>query len=119
MALKSYRELKVWEAAMQLVTEIYKVSRKLPDEEKFGLCSQLRRAVVSIPCNIADGYGRSHRGDYLHHLSFAKGSLMEIETLLTISARLKMIARQDIVPAWKMSQEIGSMLTKLISSLQE
>jgi len=104
---------------MGLVTEIYRVSRKLPDEERFGLCSQLRRAAVSVPCNIAEGYGRSHRGDYLRHLSFAKGSLMEIETLLTISARLKMVSRHEAVPAWKQSQEVGSMLTKLIASLQE
>ena len=117
MPIKSYRELEVWEVAMQLVEEIYRVSRQLPEEEKFGLISQLRRASVSIPTNIAEGYGRTHRGDYLHHLSYVKGSLMEIETLLTISARLKLVTRDDLLQAWSLSQQVARMLTKQIAAL--
>ena len=117
MAIKTYRQLEVWEVAMQLVEEVYRITRLLPDEERYGLTSQLRRAAVSIPTNIAEGYGRSHRGDYLHHLSFAKGSLMEIETLLAIAARLKLLSRQQLLKPWDLSQQVGRMLTKQIAAL--
>jgi len=69
MALKTYRDLGGWQKSMDLVVAVYRLSKKLPADEKFGLTSQLRRAAVSIPANIAEGYGRKHRGDYIHHLS--------------------------------------------------
>jgi len=72
VALKTYRGLEVWQVSLKLVEEVYRVTRRLPEEEKFGLVSQMRRAAVSIPTNIAEGYGRSHRGDYLHHLSLPR-----------------------------------------------
>ncbi len=72
MPLRSYRELDVWQKAMDLVVQMYHLSRQLPVEERYGLVSQIQRAVVSIPTNIAEGYGRTHRGDYLHHLSMRK-----------------------------------------------
>ena len=114
---ESYRGLEVWQVAMDLVEEVYRVTARLPESEKYGLTNQLRRAVVSIPANIAEGYGRSHRGDYLRHLSVARGSLMEIETHLMITVRLKQIERDAVIPAWKLSQRVGKMLTKLIQSL--
>ncbi len=117
MGLKTYRELQVWKVAMDLVEAVYRLTDKLPDHEKYGLTSQLRRAAVSIPSNIAEGYGRTHRGDYLHHLSFARGSLMEIETLLIISARLKYVTRPRAKETWTLAQQVGQMLTKLIASL--
>jgi len=117
--MKTYRQLEVWQVAMELVAEVYQLSRRLPEDEKFGLSSQLRRAAVSIPCNIAEGYGRSHRGDYLHHLSFAKGSAMEVETLLTIAARMKMATRPQVLPSWNLCQRVGRMLTKLSTSLRK
>lgn len=102
---------------MDLAELIYTLTEKMPDSERFGLISQLRRAVVSIPSNIAEGYGRSHRGDYLRHLSIARGSLMEVETQLTLSARLKLLERDTVVPVWELTQRVGQMLTKLIQSL--
>ena len=117
--LKSYRELDVWERAIELVEKIYILSREFPAEEKFGLTSQIQRAAISIPANIAEGYGRSHRGDYLHHLSIARGSLMEVETHLTIAVRLNFIAREKAIPIWELSQNVGKMLSKLINSLKE
>lgn len=116
MALDTYRDLDAWKVAMDLVEEAYVLSRLLPDEEKFGLTSQLRRAAVSIPSNVAEGYGRSHRGEYLHHLSFARGSV-EVETLLLVAVRLKYIAEAQITNAWDLSQRVGQILNRLICSL--
>jgi four helix bundle protein len=118
MALQSYRNLEAWKRAMQLVEEVYRLSTELPGDEKFGLTSQIRRAVVSIPANIAEGYGRVHRGDYVHHLSMSRGSLAEVETLLTVAVRLKLLSRQKAVPCWELAQEEGMILNKLIASLR-
>lgn len=118
MALKTYRELDVWQRAMDLVEAVYLLSRDFPEAEKFGLTSQVRRAAVSIPTNIAEGYGRTHRGDYLHHLSMARGSLMEVETLLTIAGRLKLVTRPQAKETWDLAQQVGRMLTRLIASLK-
>ena len=115
--MKSYRDLEVWRTAMELVEAVYRLTKGFPATERFGLASQLQRAAVSIPANIAEGYGRTHRGDYLHHLSIARGSLAEIETLLLIALRLEFIARKEIRPTWTTSQRVGQMLTKLIASL--
>ena len=115
---ESYRGLEVWQVAMDLVEEVYQAAARLPETEKFGLKSQLRRAATSIPANIAEGYGRTHRGDYLRHLSIARGSLMEIETHLMIAVRLKQLQREDAIPAWQLTQRVGQMLTRLIQSLK-
>ena len=118
MALQNYRSLNVWKRAMELVITAYEVCKKLPQEERFGLSSQIQRAAVSIPANIAEGYGRTHRGDYLRHLSMAMGSLSELETLLILIVKLKAVGRNDVVKGWGISQEVGKMLRKLISSLK-
>ena len=96
MALQSYRELDVWQKSIDLVVSVYQLVKKLTDVEKCGLTSQIRRSSVSIPANIAEGYGRTHRGDYLRHLSFAKGSLYELETHLVLAVRLNYIDREEI-----------------------
>ena len=115
---KAYRKLAAWQKSMELVDEIYRVVRELPTDERFGLCSQLTRAAVSVPSNIAEGYGREHRGDYVRHLSFARGSLMEIETQLIICAR-NHLERQQLLPAWHLAQETGKLLTTMIRSLSK
>jgi four helix bundle protein len=118
VGLASYRNLDAWKKAMLLVEEIYRLTANLPADERFGLTSQMRRAAVSIPANIAEGYGRLHRGDYIHHLSMASGSLAELETLLTVAVRLKLISRAQAVPCWKLAQDEGKILNKLIASLR-
>ncbi len=118
MGLTTYRDLEAWQKGMELVEGLYRLSADFPGEEKFGLTSQLRRAVVSVPANIAEGYGRSHRGDYLHHLSIARGSLAEAETLLTLAVRLGFAHREEAVPAWELSQRTGQILNRLIASLR-
>lgn len=118
MGLKSYRDLEVWQRGIDLVAAIYRLTEAFPKEERYGLTSQLRRAAVSVPANIAEGYARPHRGDYLHHLSVARGSLAELETHLVISVRLEIVQRESIAEVWNLSQEVGKMLTKLVRSLE-
>jgi four helix bundle protein len=118
MALKSYRDLEVWQKAMDLVVEIYRLVGKFPRQEQYGLTLQMQRAAVSIPSNIAEGYGRLHRGDYIHHVSIARGSLAELETQLTLSVRLGFASRNDVLPIWSLTQDVGQMLTRLLSSLE-
>ncbi len=86
MTVRSYRDLKVWEKAMDLVVESYRLTQLFPRGETYGLTAQIQRAAVSIPANIAEGHGRDHLGNYLRHLSVANGSLMELETHLLIAA---------------------------------
>lgn len=88
MGIRSYRELEVWQKSIDLVVECYRISESYPKAELYGLTSQLRRAAVSVPANIAEGQGRSHTKEFLNHLSIAYGSLMEVETHLQIAARL-------------------------------
>lgn len=118
MALRTYRNLEVWQKAIDLVESVYQLTKAFPPDERFGLSSQIQRAAVSIAANIAEGYGRTHRGDYLHHLSMARGSLMEVETHLVIAGRLKFITRQHVLETWRLSQQVGKMLRKLILSLK-
>ena len=80
MAGQSYKDLLVWQKSMQLVTDVYRSTDSFPKSEQFGLCSQLRRAAVSIPSNIAEGQGRNSSKEFVYHLSVAYGSLMEAET---------------------------------------
>lgn len=88
MGIKSFRDLRVWQAGMDLVEAIYRISQGFPNHEQYGLTSQMRRAAVSIPSNIAEGHARQYTKEYLYHLSVAQASLAELETQLEISARL-------------------------------
>lgn len=115
--MKTYRDLEVWKKAMDLVVNAYGLAKTLPNEERYGLVSQIQRAAVSVPANIAEGYGRSHRGDYLRHLSVARGSLAELETLMTLAVRLEYLERERVLPTWEAMQEVGRMLTGLVKSL--
>ena len=112
-----YSELLVWQKAMDLVTETYKLSRAFPKEERFGLTSQLQRAVISIPANIAEGHGRKATGAYLNHISIANGSLMEVETLVRIASRLGYLTARQEKDALGRADEIGKMLSGLQRSL--
>lgn len=94
--MKSFRELRVWQKAIDLVEKIYLITQKFPREETYGLTSQVRRAVVSIASNIAEGHTREHLKEYLHHLSMAQASLAEVETQLEIGVRLKYIDRNQL-----------------------
>lgn len=116
--ISSYRDLLVWQRAVDLVEIAYRVSRPFPSDERFGLTSQLRRAAVSVPSNIAEGHGRDHLGDYLHHLSIANGSLMEFETQLAIAARLRYVTPDEEQRALDLSGDVGRMLAGLARALK-
>ena len=118
MALRSYRELLVWQKAMDLVAECYRVGTLLPRTELYGLKSQIERAAVSMPANIAEGHGREHLGDYLHHLSIAKGSVAELETHLLIALRLYLVNEVDVARALGLSTEVSKMLAGLTKNLR-
>jgi four helix bundle protein len=116
-SIKSYRDLLVWQKAMDLVVESYRLAKKVPHDELYGLVSQIRRAAVSVPANIAEGHGRRRLGDYLHHLSIASGSLTELETHLLIAVRLSYLPTEEIEPVWEMAMEVGRMLAGLSEKL--
>ena len=104
---------------MELVEAVYEMTDLLPDNERYGLVSQMQRSAVSIASNIAEGYGRSHTGDYLKHLSYARGSLAELETQMMAAVRVKRLDRDAAIPAWRLAQEVGKMLTSFIKTINE
>ena len=116
--LQSYRGLLDWQKSIELVEKVYSVTKRFPKTEMFGLSTQMQRAATSIPSNIAEGYGRSHRAEYLQHLSYARGSLCELETQLVIAARLNYVDRIALVPVWRQTQSVGQLLNKHIASLK-
>ena len=115
--VSSYKDLLVWQRSMELVESIYKVTAKLPASEQFGLVAQMRRSVVSIPSNIAEGYGRQATGEYRHHLSFSRGSLLELETQLLLCRRLQHVQKDEADSVLKEIGEISKMFGSPISKL--
>ncbi len=117
--IKGFRELKVWQKAMDLVTEVYRLAKLLPREETYALSDQLRRAVVSIPSNIAEGNGRFSTKEYISYLSIANGSRAEVETQLEVCVRIGYLKEEEIQKAMEMSEETGKMIGALIRKLKE
>lgn len=112
---KDFRELIVWQKAMNMVTEIYRATQAFPSEERFGLTSQLRRAAVSVPSNIAEGQGRLTKGEFRQFLGNAKGSLAEVETQLMISRNLGYLSDPDRL--LEQTAEVARLLNGLLRSL--
>lgn len=115
--IRSYRDLEVWQCAMELVESVYRLVRRFPSTERYGLTSQLTRAAVSVPANIAEGHGRSTRKDYGHFVSIARGSVNEVETLILVAIRLGFVQQQDADPLLGLATRIGQMLSKLYTRL--
>ena len=114
--LESYRDLEVWKISMQLAREVYQITEGMPKHEVYGLTSQIRRASVSVPANIAEGYGRNHRKEYVQFLGVANGSLKELETLLLLAHDLNYL--NDITKLMSLCESVGRLLTRLRQSLQ-
>ena len=117
-AVHSYKDLVAWQKAMDLVQDVYAITARFPSEEKFGLVSQLRRAAVSIPSNIAEGYSRRTRSDYIHFLDIARGSANEVETQLLIAIRLSFVANREVNPTVDLTNEVQRILKGLVKSLK-
>ena len=116
--LNSYRELTVWRDGIALVKACYLVTRAFPKDELFGLTSQIRRSAVSVPANIAEGYGRGTRKDYVRHLMIAQGSLKELETHLIIAVEVGHTSQAGIDPILGRCDQLGRGLGALIRSLR-
>ncbi len=114
---KGFRKLCVWQKAYHLTLDIYKLTKRFPKEETYGLASQLQRAAVSVPANIAEGYDRNHRREYLQFLHIAKGSLAEVETYLSLALDLGYIDKERYDDIENKREETGRMLNGLIKSL--
>ena len=117
--IASYRQLSVWAKSMDLTVDCYQMTTSIPDSERFGLISQIRRSSASIPAKIAEGHGRKSTGAFLNHLSIANGSLMELETHILLGLRLSFISGENADEFLERTAEIGRMLNGLIRSLRE
>ena len=111
--VEDYKNLIVWQRSMELAEEVYRLVKKLPKEELFALSDQIRRAVISIPSNIAEGYERDSTKEYIHFLSIAKGSKAELETQLLLCTKIHYLDNLDIEKSISLIQEIGKMLNSL------
>ena len=116
--LNTHRDLVVWQHAMELVRDVYELCSKLPAHERFELGSQLRRCAVSIPSNIAEGYARESRREYLRYLVIARASRAELQTQLLIVYRVGYISRADLKPVFRRQDKLGALLYALIRSLR-
>lgn len=117
MTGRNYRDLQVWQESMALVDATYAATRNWPREEMFGLTAQVRRAAVSVPCNIAEGQGRRSQKEFVHHLSIAHGSLREVETLVMIALRQKYIDHPGHDDLLTRAGLVGRLLNGLMNSL--
>lgn len=117
-AFHDYRDLLAWQRAMSWIGGVYGVAKQLPSTERFGLASQLQRAAVSVPANIAEGHARSGSREFLHHLSIALGSLAEVETLLMVAANLGYVSQACVDPLLDDAAEIGRMTRGLQNAIR-
>ena len=118
MGLLHYRQLIAWQKARLLVKRVYQLSSDFPREELYGLTSQVRRAAVSVPSNIAEGQGRDSTREFLHHLSIAYGSLMEVETQILLAEDLGYLDSRVVMEFMERSAETGRILNGLMKSLR-
>lgn len=116
--IKDFKDLIVWQRAMELVTEVYRLVKKLPNEERFALSDQIRRSAISIPSNIAEGQGRNSTKEFIHFLSIAKGSKAELETQLLLCVKVNYLTNLEIKTFTTLIQEVGKMLNALQKSLK-
>jgi four helix bundle protein len=116
---QSFRDLLVWQKAMQLTVAIYRLTQGFPREEVYGLTSQIRRAAVSVPSNIAEGQGRLNSAEFRQFLGIARGSICEIQTQLEIARALQFGKPELVNDAESLSHEVGKMLYSFLESLKD
>jgi len=118
MRFKDYKDLVVWQRAIDLVIEVYRIVKVLPQEEVYDLSSQMRRAAVSIPSNIAEGYGRNSDNELIRFLNIASGSLAELETQIIIANRLALLTHAQTQPVTELCKEVGRLNNALICTIK-
>ena len=111
--MSSFRDLVVWQLGMDLVVEVYKLCKILPPEERFALTDQLRRAVISVPSNVAEGFSRNTPKEFRHFLQIASGSRAEVQTQLLIAERVGLLTREQTKPALVLTERLGKALHAL------
>jgi len=116
--IKNYKDLEIWQMGMLLAKKVYALTKKLPKEEIYGIVSQMRRSVVSIPSNIAEGQSRNSTKEFIQFLSIAKGSSSELETQLLLCVEIEYFSREDIIESLELISNIGKMFNSLIKKLQ-
>jgi four helix bundle protein len=116
--IKDFKDLLVWQKAMELSINVFWMTKKFPKEEVYGISSQLRRAAVSVAANIAEGHGRNTKGEYIQFLGIAKGSLAELETLLILSKELEYLNDESLTKNLDLIVTCNRMLKKLIQALK-
>jgi four helix bundle protein len=119
MAIRSFRDLRVWQVSMDLVEGVYRLTEVFPKHEAYGLTSQMQRASISVPSNIAEGHTREHRKEYLHHLSIAQASLAELETYFEIARRLEYCSSQQLAQLLEQVASLGRQLYALRNALMK
>ena len=118
MSVSDHRQLVVWQKGIALTLETYRISRRFPRDETYGLTNQIRRAAVSIPANLAEGNGRTHRAEYAHFVSIARGSLREVDTLVEIALGLGYVNEEELANVRELLDHLGRMLTRLLKRLE-
>ena len=116
--MRSYQELDVWQVGMALAEACYRTTRKFPNDERYGLTSQIRRAATSIPANVAEGYGRENTGSYIQFLRISQGSTKELETHIELARRNEILGGDDAAALQHECERVSKMLRNLIRALQ-
>jgi four helix bundle protein len=119
MPIQSYQDLEVWQKGMDLAERIYRITSRFPREELYGLTSQLRRAAISIPANIAEGWARRGTKEFLQFLNIAAGSLREVETLVVLACRIRLIPDQEATSPLQLIQALSRQMLNLQRSLRQ
>ncbi|GLS28510.1 four helix bundle protein [Mesorhizobium albiziae] len=117
--IRDYRDLIVWKEAMEIAELVYSLTRAFPREEMFGMSSQMRRAAVSIPSNIAEGFGRAQRRSFVHFLRIAQGSLKELETQTLLSGRVGLLSAEQTADLMTRSERLGKRFVQFVRSLSQ
>lgn len=116
--IKSFKELRIWQKGIEIVKDVYTLTKKLPKEELYGLTSQMRRSAISIPSNVAEGFKRYHNKEYSQFLYIALGSIGELETQIIIARELKFIADKELIAISEKIDHISRMISSLIGKLR-
>jgi four helix bundle protein len=116
--VRTFRDLIAWQKGIRLALLVYRLTKRFPDEEKFGMVSQMRRSAVSIPANIAEGYGRGRRAEYVRYLEIGRGSLFEVQTYLELAREMQWVDGEELGTVARLAEEVDRVVSALLRSLK-